>query len=127
MPLHEHEAKRIISCATLAPFGHGERTIVDKDVRDTWEIDPSRLSFTHPQWEMFIRNTVCAQVCESLGVSGGDSPPKMELYKLLLYEEGSQYVVFMFRLFEGAKAFGFSLVFYPIKSWSLRSSDVAMH
>jgi len=96
LPLHEHEAKRIISCATLAPFGHGERTVVDKDVRDTWEIDPSRLSFTHPQWEMFIRNTVCAQVCESLGVSVGDSPPKMELYKLLLYEEGSQYVVFMF-------------------------------
>jgi len=67
--------------------------VVDKDVRDTWEIEPARLSFTHPQWETFIKYTVCTEVCKSLGVSIGKNSPKMELYKLLLYERGSQCVI----------------------------------
>ncbi|KIM42098.1 hypothetical protein M413DRAFT_126557 [Hebeloma cylindrosporum] len=92
LPLSERDARAIISCANLAPFGHGERTVVDKDVRDTWEIEPARLSFTHPRWEAFIQNTVCTEVCKSLGVSMGNNPPRMELYKLLLYERGSHFL-----------------------------------
>ena len=92
MPLSERDAKAIISWAALAPFGHGERTVVDKDVRDTWEIEPSKLSFLNPEWEIFLTKNVCPEVCQSLGVSMEDCPPKMELYKLLLYEKGSQYV-----------------------------------
>ena len=92
LPLSERDAKAIISWAALAPFGHGERTVVDKDVRDTWEIEPSKLSFLNPEWEIFLTKNVCPEVCQSLGVSMGDCPPKMELYKLLLYEKGSQYV-----------------------------------
>lgn len=102
MPLSERDAKAIISCAALAPFGHGERTVVDKDVRDTWEIEPSKLSFLNPEWEDFLTNTVCPEVCKSLGVSIGDCPPKMELYKLLLYEKGSQYVWYSPHTFGGA-------------------------
>ncbi|KIM42422.1 hypothetical protein M413DRAFT_27183 [Hebeloma cylindrosporum] len=92
LPLSERDARAIISCSNLAPFGHGERTVVDKDVRDTWEIEPARLSFTHPRWEAFIKNTVCTEVCKSLGVSTGNNPPRMELYKLLLYERGSHFL-----------------------------------
>ena len=92
MPLSERDAKVIISCEALAPFGRGERTVVDNDVQDTWEIEASKLSFLNPEWENFLTKTVCPEVCRSLGVSIGDYPPKMELYKLLLYERGSQYV-----------------------------------
>jgi len=74
--------------------------VVDKDVRDTWEIEPSKLSFSNPQWEDFITTTVCPEVCKSLGVPIGDSPPKMELYKLLLYEQGSQYVCYPSHTFD---------------------------
>lgn len=91
LPLGDHDAKRIISVATLAPFGHGERTVVDKTVRDTWEVDPANVSFLNAAWNKHIDTTVCAEVCASLGVS--ISAPKMELYKLLLYETGSQYVI----------------------------------
>ncbi|KDR72653.1 hypothetical protein GALMADRAFT_142951 [Galerina marginata CBS 339.88] len=92
LPLSERDAKAIISCSTLAPFGHGERTVVDKDVRDTWEIEPSRISFANKQWEHYINKTVCAEVCNSLGVRLGSPLPKMELYKLLLYEKGSHFL-----------------------------------
>jgi hypothetical protein len=42
-PLSEATAKYLISGCTQAPFGKGERTIVDKLVRDTWEIDASKV------------------------------------------------------------------------------------
>ena len=90
MPLSERDAKALISCATLAPFGNGERTIVDKEVRDTWEVEPERVAFENPEWVNFVNGKVCNDVCKALGVSVGSSPPKMELYKLLLYEKGSQ-------------------------------------
>jgi len=90
MPLSERDAKALISCATLAPFGNGERTVVDKEVRDTWEVEPEKLAFGNPEWVNFVNDKVCNDVCTALGVSVGISPPKMELYKLLLYEKGSQ-------------------------------------
>ena len=96
---------------------------MDKDVRDTWEIEPSKLSFLNPVWEDFLTKTVCPKVCKSLGISIGDCPPKMELYKLLLYEKGSQYVCYSPYGFGGAK---FDLVFCPTKSppFYLPSSDL---
>lgn len=92
LPLSERDAKAIISCSTLAPFGHGERTVIDKDVRDTWEIEPSRISFMNAEWENYVNKTLCAELCQSLGISAGNNPPRMQLYKLLLYETGSQCV-----------------------------------
>jgi hypothetical protein len=90
MPLSERDAKALISCATPAPFGNGERTTVDKEVRDTWEIEPERIVFRNSEWVNFMNGTVCDDVCKALGVSVGISAPKMELHKLLLYETGSQ-------------------------------------
>ncbi|KAF8908585.1 hypothetical protein CPB84DRAFT_1767012 [Gymnopilus junonius] len=92
LPLSDRDAKCIVSCATLAPFGHGERTLVDKIVRDTWEIEPARVTFANPHWEPYIKSTVVHEVCKSLGVAIGNHPPKMELHKLLLYEKGSHFL-----------------------------------
>jgi len=43
LPLSEDAAKLLISKCKPAPFGKGERTIVDKKVRDTWEMDASKV------------------------------------------------------------------------------------
>ena len=63
---------------------------MDKSVRDTWEIEPARVTFINPQWEAYVKSTVISEVCKSLGVKIGPNPPRLELYKLLLYEQGSQ-------------------------------------
>jgi hypothetical protein len=73
-----------------APFGHGERTVVDKEVRDTWEIEPGKVAFSNLEWLAFVTGNVVRQVCAELGVSVQASMPRCELYKLLLYETGSQ-------------------------------------
>lgn len=109
LPLSKRDADAIKQHAMQAPFGKGERTVVDKTVRDTWEIDSARVSaslidcklyiliccyhvqvtFGHPQWAEFL-TTVVKEVCETLGVNLSASKPKVELHKLLLYETGSQ-------------------------------------
>lgn len=92
----------------------GERTLVDTNVRDTWEMDAAevstslssphslktfvdilylvlnvQVSFDNPAWKNFI-DRVVQEVCERLGVNIAASRPRCELYKLLLYETGSQ-------------------------------------
>ena len=43
LPLSVRDAAAIKAEANQAPFGKGERTIVDKNVRDTWEMDASEV------------------------------------------------------------------------------------
>ena len=45
LPLNPREAQVLKSRCKLAPFGKGERTIIDRHVRDTWEMDGSMVSF----------------------------------------------------------------------------------
>ena len=43
LPLGAREAQAIISICEQAPFGKGERTVVDTEVRDTWQLDGSHV------------------------------------------------------------------------------------
>lgn len=44
IPLSTHDAEAIKSKAQQAPFGMGEKTVIDTNVRDTWEIDANVVS-----------------------------------------------------------------------------------
>lgn len=72
-----------------APFGKGERTVVDVEVRDTWELDPGQVAFENPQWDAWLKDEVVPRVCSDLGVTN-KTIPRIEFYKMLLYETGSQ-------------------------------------
>lgn len=91
LPLNEREAKVVISGCKQAPFGQGERTVVDTSVRDTWEMDASFVQFMNPAWTSYIQR-VLQDVCGALGVNMSVSQPRCELYKLLLYETGSHFL-----------------------------------
>ncbi|KAJ7068775.1 hypothetical protein C8F01DRAFT_1119260 [Mycena amicta] len=91
LPLSPAVAQTVISQCIQAPFGKGERTIVDKDVRDTWEMDGSNVKFRNPAWSSFM-NRVVLEVCQALAVNFQASQPRAELYKLLLYETGSHFL-----------------------------------
>ncbi|KAK7696246.1 hypothetical protein QCA50_000899 [Cerrena zonata] len=91
LPLSQRDAAAIKSVAEQAPFGKGERTIVDKTVRDTWEIDAKLIEFENPTWKGFMAETVIS-ACKVLGVNYQASQPRSELYKLLLYETGSHFL-----------------------------------
>ena len=44
IPLSTHDAEAIKSKAQQAPFSMGEKTVIDTNVRDTWEIDENIVS-----------------------------------------------------------------------------------
>ena len=43
LPLGVRDAAAIIEKSEQAPFGKGERTLVDKEVRDTWQMDAGKV------------------------------------------------------------------------------------
>ncbi|KLO18808.1 hypothetical protein SCHPADRAFT_819185, partial [Schizopora paradoxa] len=97
LPLNEATAKKLIASHVTkqAPFGRGERTVVDKTVRDTWEVDgvlSFQLQFRNYSWNKWINDQVVPEACRNLGVNIATSTPRAELYKLLLYEEGSHFL-----------------------------------
>jgi hypothetical protein len=92
LPLNEEAAKAIIKQASHAPFGYRDKTLVDTKVRDTWEINPSKLRFGCQEWQSIVEE-ITKDVCQGLGVDQPTTRPRLELHKLLLYEPGSQSVL----------------------------------
>ncbi|KAF7302128.1 hypothetical protein MIND_00779600 [Mycena indigotica] len=91
LPLGPSAAKTVIAHCDQAPFGKGERTIVDKELRDTWEMDAIKVNFRNPAWKAFMAG-VARDVCDALAVNFLFSRPRVKLYKLLLYETGSHFL-----------------------------------
>jgi len=88
LPLLPVQAEQLVAVAERAPFGRGEQTLIDIDVRRTWQIAPDRVKIGGPAWT----NTLAAiveRVAEGLGVA---EPIDAEFYKLLVYNEGSFFV-----------------------------------
>ena len=91
VPVCEFQAKAIIAVCAQAPFGRGQETIVDTTVRNTWELEPSQFTITNPQWSSHLEN-LAAVVKKELGCDPKLSV-KCDLYKFLLYEQGSFFKV----------------------------------
>ncbi len=64
--------------------------MVNKEVQDTWEIDASRVKFDNPNWLTYVQDVAVSAVCSSLRLKKYDTLPRCELYKLRIYETGSQ-------------------------------------
>lgn len=84
-PINEAQIKKLIDKANKAPFGKGNKTIVDTTVRSAWEIDATDLSFTDTEWQGFIRK-LTEKIKPDMGLE--DYSISAVLYKMLIYEEG---------------------------------------
>ncbi len=85
LPLGKSQAKQLIEHCQQAPYGKGTDTLVDTDVRRTWELDAQYLEFANPNWNDFIESLV-VEVQEKLGLE--DHKLIANPYKLLLYDKG---------------------------------------
>ncbi|RWK27966.1 2OG-Fe(II) oxygenase [Mesorhizobium sp.] len=84
-PLPEAQAERLVAIAEAAPHGRGEETVLDRDVRRTWQIDPRRVQIGGRSWETTLAELV-TDAARGLGV---EEPVEAEFYKLLVYDAGS--------------------------------------
>lgn len=84
-PVPESQIKALVQCATRAPYGRGEKTILDESVRKVWQLSSDKVLISGKSWtanfEAILRQTLAGLGCESMPVSA-------ELYKLLVYDTG---------------------------------------
>jgi hypothetical protein len=91
LPLEEPDAQRIIASCHEAPFGKAIDTIVDPNIRRTWELNADGLESQHgDEWAEFVEGLVPV-ICHSLGIDEEVVKGRAEVYKLLLYEEGAHF------------------------------------
>lgn len=85
LPLLPMQIKQLIEASERAPYGKGYDTVVDTDVRRTWQIHADDVTIEGKYWKKNLADIV-TQVKEKLGV---DCQISAELYKLLVYDKGS--------------------------------------
>jgi hypothetical protein len=83
-PLPAAQAEQLVAVAEAAPHGRGEETVLDRDVRRTWQIDSGRVQISGRRWEATLAELVTDAV-RGLGV---EEPVAAEFYKLLVYDAG---------------------------------------
>ena len=88
LPLLAVQAEQLIAAAERAPYGRGEETLVDTEVRRTWQIGADRVHIQGRNWAHTLE-AIVARAAAGLGVS---EPVSAELYKLLVYDTGSFFV-----------------------------------
>ena len=88
-PVTAAQAKSLVRMAAeKAPFGRGEKTVLDESVRKVWQVPLSAFTLTGNGWNRAL-NDVLDQVRKDLGC--GDAVVEAELYKLLVYAEGGHF------------------------------------
>ena len=88
LPLLPAQAEQIIAVAERAPFGRGADTIVDTEVRRTWQIGADCIRIEGRRWAQTLE-AIVGRVAAGLGVTATVVP---ELYNLLVYDQGSFFV-----------------------------------
>lgn len=88
LPLLPAQAGQLIAAAERAPYGRGTDTLVDTAVRRSWQIGSDRVRIAGKHWPRTLAEIV-SSAAEGLGVG---ELVDAELYKLLIYDEGSFFV-----------------------------------
>ncbi|KAK6339702.1 hypothetical protein TWF718_009096 [Orbilia javanica] len=90
LPISAEDAARLSELGSSSPFGKGEKTIVDATVRSSRQLDPSELEFENPKFSDWLQGPVLNEIGAALGI-GAEMRPKLDLYKLLVYEKGDHF------------------------------------
>ncbi|MFT5524213.1 MAG: hypothetical protein ACI9HK_002164 [Pirellulaceae bacterium] len=87
LPLKPKVAKQLISVGKVAPYGKGAKTLVNKKVRNSFELDAKLLDFSDA-WNRAVE-VATRSVAKQLGLPEDQLHSKP--YKLLLYELGGHF------------------------------------
>jgi len=88
LPLLPAQAEQLVAVAEQSPYGRGGETLVDPEVRRTWQLDAAQMRISGRRWGEDLGRIV-RDLAAGLGVAGR---VEAELYKLLIYDAGSFFV-----------------------------------
>ncbi|WP_182358951.1 2OG-Fe(II) oxygenase [Tomitella gaofuii] len=86
LPIRAPQAKKLISIAHPAHFGKGEETLLDTDVRDTWEVPAELVHLDGAGWDEELADAL-ERLGETLGLQHG-TRLRPEFHSLLVYGKG---------------------------------------
>jgi 2OG-Fe(II) oxygenase superfamily len=84
LPMKGKTVKALVAACQVAPYGKGTQTLVDKKVRNTYELDPKTFRLSD-EWNSAIADAT-RNVAEQLELPADQLEAR--LYKLLMYERG---------------------------------------
>jgi len=84
LPLQRTTAKKLVASCQVAPYGEGTQTLVNRKVRNTFELDPKKFCL-NDAWNVAIADAM-RPVAKELGLPAEQLDAR--LYKLLVYEKG---------------------------------------
>ena len=84
-PVPKPQVRALLDTATVAPYGKGPETLVDRSVRDCRQIDAGKVGLSGRGWRDSF-DEIMDRVARGLGLSR--DLLDAELYKLLVYEPG---------------------------------------
>ncbi|MDQ3629887.1 MAG: hypothetical protein M3417_01155, partial [Actinomycetota bacterium] len=90
LPVSQAQARQLCKVARPARYGHGEHTILDRGVRDTWEVPKSRVKIDARRWNNTLRPAL-DRLGRDLGLPAG-SKLRAELHSMLVYARGQFFV-----------------------------------
>lgn len=85
-PIRAAQAKKLIAVARPAAYGHGEETLHDTSVRDTWELTPDQVRLGGDEWHRRL-DRVLEDFRDQLGLPP-ESQLRPELHSMLVYGKG---------------------------------------
>ena len=85
LPVPDFQVRALTEVAERAPYGKGTETVVDRSVRDCWQIDAARLRIAGHAWDDTFA-TILDTVAKGLGFRSDGL--EAQLYKLLVYPVG---------------------------------------
>lgn len=86
LPVTAAQAKQLRLIARPAKYGHGEKTILDRRVRDTWEVPRPRVGIDQRRWNLTLRPMLDA-IRDDLALPSS-SRVTAQLHSMLVYEPG---------------------------------------
>jgi hypothetical protein len=86
LPVSQAQARQLCLLGRPARYGRGERTVLDRRVRDTWEIPKSRVKIDKRGWDRVLV-PVLDRLGHDLGVPSG-CKLRAELHSMLVYAPG---------------------------------------
>lgn len=90
LPVSQAQARQLCLLARPARHGRGEQTVLDRRVRDTWEVPNSRVKIDKRRWNRTLQ-PVLDRLGHDLGLSPGRSL-RAEFHSMLVYAPGQFFV-----------------------------------
>lgn len=85
-PISASQAKELCKIARPARYGRGEQTLLDREVRDTWQIPKSRVKIDKRRWNKTLL-PILDKLRADLGLPAG-CRLKADLHSMLVYAPG---------------------------------------